>query len=302
MKIEYSDFYKFVVSIGVGIISLAILIPWLFLREPFDLFHSQEDLSLLTPLAQSIIERRLSLLKVAMTVIPCTIMTLFVVGLVLVALGGVLWWKNNQRILDEKHRLDLEALKRQLGSLPETEILAQQEGEATADITQEIDGRDLVEEIALERDDFVRTANEVETSLANIFKRCLSSSYEILVHKRLGMVYFDLLMLAKERADRDYIVEIRYIKRGFKYNWLRDNLFKISYAGIIFEKETGRQVLPILVIAGPQEIFSKVDTMKYAERLHQEMLRRDIAARFVPLNEESIADLDCNAIKEIFDW
>lgn len=31
-QIEYGDFYKFVVSLGIALVLAAILVPWLFLR------------------------------------------------------------------------------------------------------------------------------------------------------------------------------------------------------------------------------------------------------------------------------
>jgi hypothetical protein len=34
-QIEYGDFYKFVVSLGIALVFSAILVPWLFLRDPF---------------------------------------------------------------------------------------------------------------------------------------------------------------------------------------------------------------------------------------------------------------------------
>ena len=33
-NIDYRDFYRFLASVGVVMISFALLLPWLFLREP----------------------------------------------------------------------------------------------------------------------------------------------------------------------------------------------------------------------------------------------------------------------------
>ena len=35
-KLEYSDLYKFLASLGFVLIGLSLLVPWLFLRESFD--------------------------------------------------------------------------------------------------------------------------------------------------------------------------------------------------------------------------------------------------------------------------
>jgi hypothetical protein len=54
-QIEYGDFYKFVVSLDIALVLAAILVPWLFLREPFDLMIEVSRLSQLTPAAQQIV-------------------------------------------------------------------------------------------------------------------------------------------------------------------------------------------------------------------------------------------------------
>jgi hypothetical protein len=36
-KFEFSDLYKFLVSAGIVLVGLAILLPWFYLKEPFDL-------------------------------------------------------------------------------------------------------------------------------------------------------------------------------------------------------------------------------------------------------------------------
>jgi hypothetical protein len=42
--LAYSDFYKFIVSIGIVLISLAVLFPWLLLRESFDITLSRSEI------------------------------------------------------------------------------------------------------------------------------------------------------------------------------------------------------------------------------------------------------------------
>jgi hypothetical protein len=57
-KPEYSDLYKFIVSLGLILIAFAILLPWLFLRESFDSLVSASDIANLTPTAQTLITHR----------------------------------------------------------------------------------------------------------------------------------------------------------------------------------------------------------------------------------------------------
>jgi hypothetical protein len=58
MKFEFGDLYKFVVSLGVVLISLSVLAPWLFLKEPFDLFKTDAELKAVTEVARAAILSR----------------------------------------------------------------------------------------------------------------------------------------------------------------------------------------------------------------------------------------------------
>ena len=58
---EYSDFHKFIVSIGLGFILLALFLPWLMLKESFDLQMQKNEIEKLTePAKQAIIYRQAS--------------------------------------------------------------------------------------------------------------------------------------------------------------------------------------------------------------------------------------------------
>ena len=49
-KLDYQDYYRFVVSLGLFLTAAAVIVPWLFLREPFDLHITAKELAELTPL------------------------------------------------------------------------------------------------------------------------------------------------------------------------------------------------------------------------------------------------------------
>jgi hypothetical protein len=54
-KIEYSDLNKFLVSVGIALMTISIFIIWLFFKEPFDLLIEQKTLDNLTETAKTII-------------------------------------------------------------------------------------------------------------------------------------------------------------------------------------------------------------------------------------------------------
>lgn len=92
-------------------------IVWLFLQQSFDLFRTEDDIELLTPLAQYMVKGR-QYLSVVATVLACT------AGIWLFALG-IKWlkageeaWKSIQTIHDEI--LELERDSKRAGLRPQT--------------------------------------------------------------------------------------------------------------------------------------------------------------------------------------
>ncbi len=107
-KIDFSDFYKFIVSFGLILLSLAIVIPWLFLRETFNISISKTELSQLTPLAQElIVYRQYSVLWLMRNVVWLSGFIAFI-GFIIIGIGLIQWHKR-QTLLD--HREKLEATK-----------------------------------------------------------------------------------------------------------------------------------------------------------------------------------------------
>jgi hypothetical protein len=41
-QLEYGDYYKFIASVGIALIAVAILLPWLFLHESFAEIRRQD--------------------------------------------------------------------------------------------------------------------------------------------------------------------------------------------------------------------------------------------------------------------
>lgn len=55
VKFKFGGLYKFIVSLGVVIISISALVPRLFLKESFDLYKSEADLKSVTSVAHAAI-------------------------------------------------------------------------------------------------------------------------------------------------------------------------------------------------------------------------------------------------------
>ncbi|RPJ74973.1 MAG: hypothetical protein EHM20_09720 [Alphaproteobacteria bacterium] len=299
MKFEYSDFYKFIASVGIALISLAVLVPWLFFREPFDLLLKTEDITNLTPLAQSIIQNRQTILQIVINIIPWFSLGSLILGLITFVIGGINWFNRTQRIMDKMSELNLAILERQLASQSTTEVIAQKEEEAKAQVEEHIVTTE--EETVLEPDiinTIVQGAYRVEKQLADKLKMCFAKTHDVLTERRLGAASYDIVLVSKNNRAEDYIFEVKYIRQGFKYNWLRDNVLKTVYASQLYEVKAKRESLPVLVVIGSESMFGTTK-IGYQKRIQEELASTEIRALVIFLTEQELEELDCIKLNNI---
>jgi hypothetical protein len=134
-QFEYNDRNKFFVSIGVFLIGLTFLLPWLFLRENFDLLIKSSDLQTYTVTAQDIIKQRQSITSAFSIIVPIVSICSFIIGIVL-CYKGINGWKKLQdinevrdQLINKKLTLEIERLSISETKEPKVSPLANIEDE-----------------------------------------------------------------------------------------------------------------------------------------------------------------------------
>jgi hypothetical protein len=105
-NINYSDFYRFLASLGMALVVLAFAVPWAFTQNVGVLKIPAAELASYTPSAQESIlaqQRALSVLSVCTPYFPAGVL----LGLIVLGWGMYLWY-NKQQIQDESEAIDLE--------------------------------------------------------------------------------------------------------------------------------------------------------------------------------------------------
>src|SRR5688572_15760168 len=103
-QFEYTDLNKFFVSIGVFLIGLTFILPWLFFRENFDLLITSEDLKTYTDTARDIINQRQQLVSYFPSTILVISLITFVSGIIL-CFKGINGWIKADRLKQEANQL-----------------------------------------------------------------------------------------------------------------------------------------------------------------------------------------------------
>ncbi|MEL5243560.1 MULTISPECIES: hypothetical protein [Serratia] len=256
VKFEFGDLYKFIVSLGVVLAMSAFIIPWLFLREPFDIFKSTQDIAKLTALSQSIIREREGVVFFVSKHLICYSMFSFISGVALSVYGLYKWW-GNQLIIDERTKIDLKIIKAANRDATEDEIeekvildIASQNSEVTRHVTN----------------GFVSSYRQMELSVFERFSKYYSSAYDLSRDRMVADVNIDILMKGKGFFSKDWIIEVKYIKKGFNLGWLRQVLLKNLYAKNIYSQFENRTPYTLALIVVEDEAYVK-NKGKYDELL-----------------------------------
>lgn len=288
MKIEYDNFYKFIASVGLTLIAMSVICPWLFLKEPFDLRILQTELESFTPIAQTIIAERQCLIEEATKVIPWVSVVLFVLGLIVFVFGGWLWWDRTQRILDLQNETKLRLLEDQLEKIPVAEIEAQQRADARAQV-EALPSTHLKLSSALSQpadiEAILSAARNAEKSLTNVFITHVGDRYKILQHRRIGQALLDMVLVARVPGHADIIFELKHIPRGITEKHLRESIQQLKDSVELYSRTVQRNVRAVLCLIAPESVLKSVEGKQHQDLIDQE-------ASFIHL-----AKLDAEKIK-----
>lgn len=297
---EYENFYKFIVSLGIGLIAIALLLFGFFLTHPFDLLQKEIDIQSLTQFAQTIIQLRQMAAGVLITLSPVFTCCFGSIGVVISSTGSWVWWRKTQKAQDEQLELQLERIRRELTPASEIDKQNKRKDEAIEELQlKALEHFNKSLEYSTDVGDHVTKAISIEQKIISLFRQCLGSSHEVLANQRLGNAYFDLTLLAKDPFAKSYVVEMKYIRGKISYNWLRDNALRLSNLIRLFQIEANQAPIPVLLVIAPGSILSTTNSANLLSLIEQERIFRKGKSRIIFLVEEEIDTLTCNQLHKL---
>jgi hypothetical protein len=290
MKFEFGDLYKFVVSLGVVLISLAVLAPWLFLKEPFDLFRSEAELKTVTQVARDAIQNRQEAVAFVLRYIAWFSGVAFACGVAFIYIG-LKRWRANQVLLDEQTRIEVELKKTALRDATKDEIEAsnarkadEQEGVPRATPpNRKINGAIYA---------------DIEAKVTRRLQEIYHKKFDVEANKMIGGVEIDVLLRGKAMLTKDYIIEVKYIRRGFNYGWLKESFLKSIYARTIYSQLTNRLPNSVLLIILDQEAGTAEKYSSLVTRIKDEALGRRGKDVIALLRKEELDSLSVEALQD----
>ena len=240
-QFEYNDLNKFFVSIGVFLVGLTFLLPWLFLKESFDLTITVEELNKLTPSARSIIKNRQSIIGTFSYVIPLVSIASFVIGAFLI-FKGIKGWRKLQAILEERESLTNKKLSLEIVKLTEGEKLAKVSKDI--EVSQEANSKAITE---VDNLSLAQQYLQIERIFGDLVKKAVADKFKTFQDFRIEDNEFDLLLKAPLLLDKDVIVEVKYSTTRVGGHYFHQSLQKLKksleyYRQKIKAKTDGRLV------------------------------------------------------------
>ena len=283
-KIEYGDINRFFVSIGLILIGLSVLSPYLYLKEDFGIYLSQTEFdSLQESMKELVLDKQNKVTKLQ-SIFFCIPLILSVSGILFLIIGLYRWF-NRQEKIDEKFDRELDKLNLEIQSLTQEE-----REEKVMQEVQEIELVKKTEPNEMQQKVFSKYI-AVEEAITEIFKNYNSSNFEILSQQKMGNKFeIDILLRAKSKGFADRIVEIKYFNDKISESIINSTLHRLSSYVTYYKQATNKVVVPVLIVV------YHLDKIGRNGRLGTEIMITSRKSDFPNLRRLRIQFLEENAI------
>ena len=196
-KLQYDSFYKFLVSLGMLLITLPVL-AFLYVLNMDCKLINQSDYDNLSQISIQRIQNNENLLDFTTTIMPVASIVLIVTGLTLIIIGCCKWY-SIQKELDEQIKSDTITKKINATQLSSSESVEKAANEISAE-------QNASTNVSSDR---VVKYMQIEDKCYNYFSNKFSHRYLLKQNLRIGRFEYDIIALSK-RTKNDLIFEIKY--------------------------------------------------------------------------------------------
>lgn len=282
MKFEFGDLNRFLVSSGIVLVSLAIIVPWLFLKEPMGVVFDEKDFVALEKTSRLLVSLRQDQVIRITRILPYLSSGLFAMGLILSTIG--LWrWSGIQKIHDAKERIALAVDENHLRKMTEADVAEKLDKEAEEE--QRVDPKPLATQ------SFHTVYQLTEAMIAIRLAQITSSTYTVLQEYRVGRTFIDILLRANNVSSPDYVLEIKYRRGSLAASDLERSYFQSINAAETVEKASNRKVRSKLIIVLGPESSSVEQTSKKRDLLFQKFPEKFADHQIIIMSDSELRGL-----------
>lgn len=256
-KLQYDSFYKFLVSLGVILITLPILAMVLIATGDVVLV-SQTEYEGLSSFSQNAIQQKQEILSFISSWLPLITKIFIPLGALLILVGGGRWFFI-QLQLDDQVKSDTimkkinakkmsadEIVVKALGEVSETENTENNNSEATTpNIPYTPSENPVVKYMRIENLCFSKVTKEY------------SKNYHLKKNIRVGNFEYDFVGVSK-KDNVDLLFEVKYWHSHFNSRHCSELIYKLYSMGINYENTAHRNFRIILIIVTPKQELKQI--------------------------------------------
>lgn len=303
-KIEFSDLYKFLTSVGLVFIASSFLIPWLFMKQDIGILINSEDYNNLIQSSKTLTDKRIEMNLFVVKAIPFVSCGLFIIGSIIIYFG-ITNWKRKQKNVDETEDLKLTELRAQVAQLKPSEINVKAENEINEELNAKAD--DNNEEITKPKQPITKKKKEqLKINLLdmenlffqkiidyNTFDYQPKSNVKIANNREI-----DILLNAYDQKKRkDKLIEIKYLQNKLSMQLIRDSFNKFRGTVNTYTNATKRNVIYFYVIIYSSDIADDKQTNRFIQASKDfEKEIADSRFKLFIMNEKEAKEFDINRI------
>lgn len=244
-KLQYDSFYKFLVSLGMVLITIPIILVYYLTIKIDAILVSENEFLKLTEKSLEILQKREDIITLFLDWLPFIVILSLALGLFFLIYGGFKW-KILQKEIDEQTRLKTILERTNVEQMKPSEIL-----EKTINEVEE-----EAKEIINKKEKFLNTLKVEEFCFHYISNR-LSKEYKVQQNVRIAKNEFDMVAFSKHHK-KDILYEVKYWPETPTRKTFTESYKNFKLRCNEYEFETQRSYKSKFIIVIPNEKFSEI--------------------------------------------
>lgn len=264
-KIEFSDLYKFLTSVGLIIVASSVLVPWLLMKEEMGLSITTEEYSKLIESSKELNNNRIDLALTITKLIPWISGVLLIFGLIISGIGIRFWVKKQAQI---NFADDYKVAKLEKEQLDENEISNRLDSEIEPDIIDHINNNKTK---IVKRESLKSNLIDLELLFYQKLLGLNPSGYRINNNIKVdGKYNLDLMLEALNNAEkRDILIEIKYLQNKLSLGIIKDSYFNFRQIFNNYGISTNRRSEMRMIVVYKNDIASNSEISNFLQKFNE---------------------------------
>ena len=255
-KISYESRYKFIVSIGVVLTILPFGVLYSIIALSKDIIISKRRINELNGISKHIIEKLENnfFILINNPAFYLFLFLIFLMGMVCI-FKGLKDWKDVQN--KENHKKDLENEKLELENKKLKDEFGLSSKEQFDKVEQEVkEEQEIIGEQS--STSLIKEYFNIEQRVATKIIKDFSKSHDVVYGFRLGKYEYDIVAKGKGFLDKDYFLEIKYLKNMINVAWYKKIIEKVNKQNENYQENTNRKPYVKIVFVTEKNNYNQV--------------------------------------------